>query len=320
MHSSSSSSGAGPTAGSNAAPQLRCFGLGCKCGRIPEEPTPAPADDDYEAGSFAADDDGGAEGIVPAIPGLFSMVRRAHSDYSWSLLEAQVIRFNPVSTESGTRSLMADGTTAAAAAAAAAAGNSRSSSGQQSCSPVAVPWTSHSSMCRPATAAAGFSSAGGKHMNTGVSTPTARAASAALAAAAATFTTTAVAAAAARESSGSIAVGCGYDNTSCSTRVPAQQRISSTRPSSSKVGTVPVTRTYSACIDHVDYELQQLTHWWSIVDQVVDQLQLDGMRLQEQLEKWGRQKGLLEGLVRRQGGPQGFAGDNSDPSRMKNHR
>ena len=290
-----------------------CFGLGCKCGRIPEEPTPVTA---AAAGTdkLAAIPPAAAAVTIlePAIPGLRStMVRRAHSDHNWSPLEAQVSRSNPAQAKWGTRSLM-HGTAAAAAAAAAAAGaaNSRSSSVQQSDSRAAVPWNDQSSMCRPATDAAASSSATGTRADTRVSAATARAAVAAPAAAAMS-TATAAAASAVCGSSGRVPVN---------TVRAVQRNSSSTHTCSPDSSPISVTRTYSVCIDHVDYELQQLTYWWSIVDQVVDQLQLEGMRLQEQLEKWGRHKLLLEGLVQGPGILQGLAGDKSDYSRMRNNR
>jgi hypothetical protein len=47
----------------------------------------------------------------------------------------------------------------------------------------------------------------------------------------------------------------------------------------------------------VDFELQQLTHWWDVVDQLVDELHGEGMRLQEQLEEQDHRREVLEGLL-----------------------
>jgi hypothetical protein len=77
---------------------------------------------------------------------------------------------------------------------------------------------------------------------------------------------------------------------------------------------------YSVCIDHDDYELQQLTYWWSTVDQVVDQLQLEGMRLQEQLEKLGRHKKLLEGMLLGERAPGGSQGGDCDVDGVTGYR
>ena len=56
-------------------------------------------------------------------------------------------------------------------------------------------------------------------------------------------------------------------------------------------------RSRSMCIDQADYELQQLTYWWLVVDQVVDQLHGEGMKLQEQLEKLVQQQQKLEQML-----------------------
>jgi hypothetical protein len=51
-------------------------------------------------------------------------------------------------------------------------------------------------------------------------------------------------------------------------------------------------------VDQLNFELQQLTHWWSVVDQLVDELHGEGMRLQEQLEEQAHRRELLEGLLK----------------------
>jgi hypothetical protein len=62
-----------------------------------------------------------------------------------------------------------------------------------------------------------------------------------------------------------------------------------------KVNTHP--RSRSMCIDQTDCEVQQLSYWWLVVDQVVDQLHGEGMRLQEQLEQLGARQQNLEQLL-----------------------
>ena len=50
-------------------------------------------------------------------------------------------------------------------------------------------------------------------------------------------------------------------------------------------------------VDQVDFELQQLTHWWSTVDQLVEELHMEGMGMQEKLEELGQRQHLLQGLL-----------------------
>lgn len=56
-------------------------------------------------------------------------------------------------------------------------------------------------------------------------------------------------------------------------------------------------RASSKIVDQIDYELQQLTYWWSIVDQVVEELHGEGMHLQEKLEELGQRQQTLENLL-----------------------
>ena len=56
-------------------------------------------------------------------------------------------------------------------------------------------------------------------------------------------------------------------------------------------------RSRSMCIDQADYELQQLTYWWLVVDQVVDQMHGEGIGLQEQLEQLGQQQQKLQQML-----------------------
>ena len=51
-------------------------------------------------------------------------------------------------------------------------------------------------------------------------------------------------------------------------------------------------------VDQVDFgQLQRLTHWWSIVDQSVEELHMEGMEMQEKLEELGQRQQLLQGLL-----------------------